>query len=77
MGGARTARSRPRSADVNRLLFVRVLADLLDQRFTIAMPEAKHAVPGLDDWLFRGRLCPLFDSAIAQCFSTVRLRALI
>ena len=58
MGSARTARSRPRSADVNRLLFVRFLADLLDQRFTIpgtsirvGLDPILGLVPGIGDAL--------------------------
>ena len=58
MGGARTARSRPRSAGVNRLLFVRLLADLLDQRFTIpgtsirvGLDPILGLVPGIGDAL--------------------------
>lgn len=58
MGSARTARSRPRSADVNRRLFVRFLADLLDQRFTIpgtsirvGLDPILGLVPGIGDAL--------------------------
>ena len=58
MGSARTARSRPRSADVNRLLFVRFLADLLDQRFTIpgtsirvGLDPILGLIPGIGDAL--------------------------
>jgi len=58
MGSARTARSRPRSADVNRLLFVRFLADLLDQRFTIpgtsirvGLDPIVGLIPGIGDAL--------------------------
>ena len=58
MGSGRTARSRPRSADVNRLLFVRFLADLLDQRFTIpgtsirvGLDPILGLVPGIGDAL--------------------------
>ena len=58
MGSARTARSRPRSTDVNRLLFVRFLADLLDQRFTIpgtsirvGLDPILGLVPGIGDAL--------------------------
>ena len=58
MDSARTARSRPRSADVNRLLFVRFLADLLDQRFTIpgtsirvGLDPILGLVPGIGDAL--------------------------
>ena len=58
MGSGRTARSRPRSADVNRLLFVRFLADLLDQRFTIpgtsirvGLDPILGLIPGIGDAL--------------------------
>ena len=58
MDSARTARSRPRSADVNRLLFVRFLADLLDQRFTIpgtsirvGLDPIVGLIPGIGDAL--------------------------
>ena len=58
MGSGRTARSRPRSADVNRLLFVRFLADLLDQRFTIpgtsirvGLDPIVGLIPGIGDAL--------------------------
>ncbi len=58
MDSGRTARSRPRSADVNRLLFVRFLADLLDQRFTIpgtsirvGLDPILGLVPGIGDAL--------------------------
>jgi hypothetical protein len=57
-GGARTARSLPRSADVNRLFFVRFLADLLDQRFTIpgtsirvGLDPILGLIPGIGDAL--------------------------
>lgn len=57
-GGARTARSLPRSADANRLLFVRFLADLLDQRFTIpgtsirvGLDPILGLIPGIGDAL--------------------------
>ena len=58
MGSGRTARSRSRSADVNRLLFVRFLADLLDQRFTIpgtsirvGLDPIVGLIPGIGDAL--------------------------
>ena len=58
LDSGRTARSRPRSADVNRLLFVRFLADLLDQRFTIpgtsirvGLDPILGLVPGIGDAL--------------------------
>ena len=58
MGSGRTARSRPRSADVNRLLFVSFLADLLDQRFTIpgtsirvGLDPILGLIPGIGDAL--------------------------
>jgi hypothetical protein len=57
-GGARTARSVPRSADTNRLIFVRFLADLLDQRFTIpgtsirvGLDPILGLIPGIGDAL--------------------------
>jgi len=57
-GGAWTARSLPRSADANRLLFVRFLADLLDQRFTIpgtsirvGLDPILGLIPGIGDAL--------------------------
>jgi len=57
-GGARTARSVPRFADVNRLNFVRFLADLLDQRFTIpgtsirvGLDPILGLIPGIGDAL--------------------------
>jgi hypothetical protein len=57
-GGARTAGSAPRSADANRLIFVRFLADLLDQRFTIpgtsirvGLDPILGLIPGIGDAL--------------------------
>ena len=57
-GGARMARSLPRSADASRLHFVRFLADLLDQRFTIpgtsirvGLDPILGLVPGIGDAL--------------------------
>jgi len=57
-GSAWTARSLPRSADANRLLFARFLADLLDQRFTIpgtsiriGLDPILGLIPGIGDAL--------------------------
>jgi uncharacterized protein DUF4112 len=57
-GGAWTARSLPRSADANRLGFVRFLANLLDQRFTIpgtsirvGLDPLLGLIPGIGDVL--------------------------
>ena len=56
--GMGTARSLPRSADANRLRFVRFLADLLDQRFTIpgtsirvGLDPILGLIPGIGDAL--------------------------
>ena len=57
-GGARTARSLSQSANANRLLFVRFLADLLDQRFTmpgtsirVGLDPILGLIPGIGDAL--------------------------
>ena len=57
-GGARTAGSAPRSADASRIIFVRFLADLLDQRFTIpgtsirvGLDPILGLIPGIGDVL--------------------------
>jgi hypothetical protein len=57
-GDARTAGSVPRSADASRIIFVRFLADLLDQRFTIpgtsirvGLDPILGLIPGIGDAL--------------------------
>jgi Domain of unknown function (DUF4112) len=65
-GGARTARSLPGSANASRLHFVRFLADLLDQRFTIpgtftrvGLNPILGLIPGIGDSRYRGSAeCP-------------------
>ncbi|MGH7871680.1 MAG: DUF4112 domain-containing protein [Candidatus Binatia bacterium] len=56
--GPAAVRSLPRSGDANRLLFVRFLADLLDQRFTIPGTSVRVGldpilglIPGIGDAL--------------------------
>ncbi len=57
-GGARTARALPRSANASRLHFVRFLAHLLDQQFTIpgtsirvGLDPILGLIPGIGDAL--------------------------